>query len=59
MLAVLVLLPLALHEVFADFTKAAQTHTRSWSRWRVTEILTAEPVGRGDLDASLPTKRRA
>lgn len=53
MLAVLVLLPLALHEVFADFTKAAQTHTRSRvALARVTEILTAEPVGRGDLDAS-------
>lgn len=53
MLAVLVLVPLALHEVFADFTKAAQTLTRARVALdRVGEILTAEPVGRGDLDAA-------
>lgn len=54
MLAVLVLLPLALHEVFGDFTKAAQTWTRaSVALDRVRELLDARPVGSGDLvDAS-------
>lgn len=53
MLAVLTLLPLALHEVFSDFTKAAQTHTRARvALARVSEILAAAPIGRGDLDAS-------
>lgn len=50
MLAVLTLTPLALHEVFADFTKAAQTMTRASAAFRrVREVLNAEPVGRGDL----------
>lgn len=53
MLAVLTLTPLALHEVFTDFTKAAQTLTRSTTALgRVQEILTAPPIGLGDLDAS-------
>ncbi len=53
MLAVLTLTPLALHEVFTDFTKAAQTSTRAGvALERVQEVLTAPPVGRGDLDAS-------
>ncbi len=48
-LAVLVLVPLALHEVFADFNKAAQTLTRSFaSLLRVNEVITADPVGQGD-----------
>ncbi|WP_052462696.1 thiol reductant ABC exporter subunit CydC [Nigerium massiliense] len=53
MLAVLVLVPLALHEVFADFAKAAQTLTRaSAALRRVQAVLDAPPVGRGDLDAA-------
>lgn len=48
-LAVLVLVPLALHEVYADFTKSAQTLTRSRTALaRVVEVLQAEPVGSGD-----------
>ncbi|MFT3876073.1 MAG: ATP-binding cassette domain-containing protein [Propioniciclava sp.] len=51
MLAVLALTPLALHEVFADFTKSAQTCTRARAALaRVAEVLTAEPVGTGDRD---------
>lgn len=51
MLAVLVLMPLALHEVFADFTKAAQTWTRaSTALGRVRDLLDAPPVGSGDVD---------
>lgn len=53
LLAVLTLMPLALHEVFADFTKAAQTSTRARvALERVRELLAAPPVGRGDLDAA-------
>lgn len=53
MLAVLTLTPLALHEVFADFTKAAQTFTRATTALgRVQELLATPPIGRGDLDAS-------
>lgn len=53
MLAVLVLTPLALHEVFSDFTKAAQTATRTQAALRrVQEIRDQTPVGRGDLDAT-------
>lgn len=45
-LAVLVLTPLALHEVFGDFTKAAQTLTRVRAALgRVLDVITAEPVG--------------
>lgn len=48
-LAVLVLTPLALHEVFGDFTKAAQTLTRARSALgRVVDLLRAKPVGVGD-----------
>lgn len=51
-LAVLVLTPLALHEVFGDFAKAAQTRTRAEVALdRVEAVLEAPPVGRGDLDA--------
>ena len=50
LLAVLVLTPLALHEVFQDFTKAAQTHTRSEAAIeRVQQVLDSEPVGSGDV----------
>lgn len=50
LLAVLVLTPLALHEVFQDFTKAAQTLTRSRaSIARVQQVLDAEDVGTGDV----------
>lgn len=50
MLAVLTLTPLALHEVFSDFTKAAQTWTRARIALdRVREVLDAPPVGSGDL----------
>jgi len=48
-LAVLALVPLALHETFGDLTKAAQTMTHaSASLRRVVELLTAKPVGVGD-----------
>lgn len=51
LLAVLVLTPLALHEVFQDFTKAAQTYTRSEAAIdRVREVLESEPVGTGDVE---------
>ena len=50
LLAVLVLTPLALHEVFQDFTKAAQTHTRSEAAIaRVQQVLDAETIGSGDV----------
>ena len=50
LLAVLVLTPLALHEVFQDFTKAAQTYTRAKaSIERVQQVLDADPVGTGDV----------
>ena len=49
MLAVLTLVPLALHEVFNDFTKAAQTAARARvALARVREVLDAPPVGSGD-----------
>ena len=52
MLAVLTLVPLALHEVFNDFTKAAQTWTRARvALTRVREVLDAPPVGSGDRAA--------
>lgn len=48
-LAILALVPLALYEVFADFTKAAQTLTRARTALgRVLDVLEAEPVGAGD-----------
>ncbi|MDR0416001.1 MAG: thiol reductant ABC exporter subunit CydC [Propionibacteriaceae bacterium] len=53
LLAVLVLTPLALHEVFANFAQAAQTFTRAAAALeRVTAILEAPPVGRGDAPAA-------
>ena len=49
-LAVLALVPLALHEVLATFVAAAQTWTRTRSSLaRVREILDADPVGIGDV----------
>jgi thiol reductant ABC exporter CydC subunit len=49
-LAVLALTPLAMHEVLATFTQAAQTLTRAGTALgRITEILDAEPVGTGDV----------
>ncbi|MFV0452473.1 MAG: thiol reductant ABC exporter subunit CydC [Propioniciclava sp.] len=52
MLAVLALTPLALHEVFADFTKAAQTFTRSAAALdRIETVLDTPPIGQGDLAA--------
>ena len=51
LLAVLVLTPLALHEVFATFAQAAQTWTRARvALTRVTAILDAPPVGHGDVE---------
>jgi len=48
-LAVLALVPLALHETFGDLTKAAQTMTRASSALRrVVALLTDKPVGVGD-----------
>lgn len=48
-LAVLALTPLALHEVFSEFTSAAQTFTRATGALdRVVEVLDAAPVGSGD-----------
>ena len=48
-LAILALVPMAMHEVFADFTKSAQTLTRARTALgRVLDVLTAEPVGAGD-----------
>ncbi len=49
LLAVLVLTPLALHEVLGGLAQAAQTLTRAQSALaRVVDVLDAEPVGRGD-----------
>ncbi len=48
-LAVIVLVPLALHESLGDLTKAAQTLTRARTALgRVVELLRARPVGSGD-----------
>lgn len=48
-LAVLVLTPLALHEVFASFTQSAQTLTRARAALaRVAEVLDAPAIGTGD-----------
>lgn len=50
MLAVLVLTPLAMHEVLGTFAQAAQTYTRARSALdRISEVLEAEPVGTGDV----------
>ncbi|MDR1449649.1 MAG: thiol reductant ABC exporter subunit CydC [Propionibacteriaceae bacterium] len=50
LLAVLVLTPLALHEVFANFAQAAQTQTRAAAALdRVAALLDDPPVGRGDV----------
>ncbi|MCG6568162.1 thiol reductant ABC exporter subunit CydC [Tessaracoccus sp. ZS01] len=50
LLAVLVLTPLALHEVLGTFAQAAQTYTRARSALgRLSEVLEAEPVGTGDV----------
>jgi len=55
-LAILALVPLALHEVYADFTKAAQTLTRARTALgRVLDVLDAEPVGSGDRVVAEPT----
>ncbi|MFV0430491.1 MAG: thiol reductant ABC exporter subunit CydC [Arachnia sp.] len=49
LLAVLVLTPLALHEVLTTFAQAAQSFTRSRAALeRVQEILDADPIGAGD-----------
>ena len=54
MLAVLVLTPLALHEVLSTLTQAAQSATRALvSLGRVRQLLDAPPVGVGDRE--LPT----
>jgi ATP-binding cassette subfamily C protein CydCD len=51
MLAVMVLVPLALHEVFANFAQAAQTWTRARASLnRVTAIIDATPIGIGDVE---------
>lgn len=51
MMAVLVLTPLAMHEVLATLTQAAQTHTRAKAALvRLADVLDAPPVGRGDAD---------
>ncbi|MDR2896107.1 MAG: thiol reductant ABC exporter subunit CydC, partial [Propionibacteriaceae bacterium] len=51
MLAVLVLTPLALHEVFANFAQAAQTWTRAQvALGRVNDLLAAPAIGSGDVD---------
>ncbi len=53
LLAVIVLTPLALHEVFGAFTSAAQTWTRSRAALtRITDVLDADPVGAGDVTES-------
>lgn len=50
LLAVLVLVPLAMHEVLANLTQAAQTFTRTRSALtRLDHVISAEPVGRGDV----------
>lgn len=55
LLAVLVLTPLALHEVLSTFTQAAQTWTRATvALSRVEALLDAPPLGAGDLDAAAP-----
>lgn len=51
MLAVLTLTPLAMHEVLATFTQAAQTHTRARAALiRLVEVLDQADIGNGDAD---------
>jgi len=58
LLAVLVLVPLALHEVFASFAQAAQTGTRARvALTRVTAIVDAPPIGQGDVETRDPTEQ--
>ena len=53
LLAVLVLVPLAMHEVLANLAQAAQTFTRTRSALaRLDAVLGAEPVGVGDVTSS-------
>lgn len=55
-LAVLVLTPIALHEVLAGLPTAVQTRSRATAALaRVRAVLDAEPVGRGDLTSVSPT----
>lgn len=55
-LAVLVLTPLALHEVFGAFTGAAQTFTRAREALtRVIEVLDAPRIGAGDSPTARPS----
>ena len=55
LLAVLVLTPLAMHEVLNNFTQAAQTLTRARAALgRVVDLLAERPVGRGDADPTAP-----
>jgi ATP-binding cassette subfamily C protein CydCD len=50
LLAVLVLTPLALHEALSTLVQSAQTYTRAKvALGRVDELLSAAPVGAGDL----------
>lgn len=59
MLAVLVLTPLALHEVLNTLTQAAQIFTRARAALaRVEEELDAPPVGAGDLNADTVAEGR-
>jgi len=52
LLAVMVLAPLALHEVFSTFSQAAQTWTRARVALnRVADVLESPPIGHGDVDA--------
>lgn len=54
-LAVLVLTPIALHEVLAGLPTAVQTRSRALAALaRVRALLDAEPVGRGDLVTVAP-----
>ena len=58
-LAVLVLTPLALHEVFGAFTGAAQTHTRAKAALqRVVEVLDAPQVGVGDSPTAAASEEK-
>lgn len=53
LLAVLVLTPLALHEALSTLVQSAQTYTRAKvALGRVEELLSADPVGAGDLPAA-------
>ena len=49
-LAVLAIVPLALHESLASLAQAAQTYTRAREALRrVEEVTSADPIGRGDV----------